>query len=41
MPGNFNRLALLRMGGEAGQKAPRTSFSPVTSTDVSISAKNF
>ena len=29
------------MGGEAGQKVPRTSFSPVTSTDVSISAKNF
>ena len=28
------------MGGSGGQKAPRTSFSPVTSTNVGISSQN-
>ena len=32
-------LTLLRMGGE--QRVPPTSFSPVTSTNVRISPKNF
>ena len=27
--------------GDGGQKGPRTSFSPVTSTNVGISAQNF
>ena len=33
-------LTLFRMGG-GGKKAPPTSFSPVTSTNVRISPQNF
>ena len=37
------RLTLFRIAGwgEGGQKGPPTSFSPVTSTNVEFSPKNF
>ena len=38
---NPNYINPVQDGGEGGKKAPPTSFSPVTSTNVGISPQNF
>ena len=41
MPRDFNPIQDDREGGGGCKKAPSTSFSPVSSTNVGISPKNF